>query len=83
MASYSVADAKDNLPGLIVKVQAGQEVTITRYGRPVAELRPISDTARRASADMMTWIASQITDLPPLEKDPAALVRDVRDAQDW
>ncbi len=40
MTAYSVADAKNTLPKLIDKVLAGEEVIITRRGKPVAELRP-------------------------------------------
>jgi prevent-host-death family protein len=40
MASYSVAEAKNQLPRLIDKARAGEEVVITRHGKVVAELRP-------------------------------------------
>jgi prevent-host-death family protein len=40
MTAYSVADAKNTLPKLIDKALAGEEVIITRRGKPVAELRP-------------------------------------------
>jgi prevent-host-death family protein len=42
VTSYSVADAKNTLPKLIDRVLRGEEVVITRRGRPVAELRPAS-----------------------------------------
>lgn len=40
MATYSVADAKNTLPKLIDRALAGEEVVITRRGKPVVELRP-------------------------------------------
>ena len=40
MAAYSVADAKNWLPSLIDKALAGEQVIITRHGKPVVELRP-------------------------------------------
>ena len=40
MANYSVAEAKNRLPSLIDKAAAGEEVVITRHGKPVVELRP-------------------------------------------
>jgi prevent-host-death family protein len=40
MAEYSVADAKNHLPKLIDKALQGEEVVITRRGKPVVELRP-------------------------------------------
>jgi prevent-host-death family protein len=39
MPTYSVADAKNHLPKLIDRALAGEEVVITRRGRPVVELR--------------------------------------------
>lgn len=38
MASVSVHEAKTNLSRLIAKVEAGEEVVITRNNRPVARL---------------------------------------------
>lgn len=40
MPSYSVADAKNHLPKLIDRALEGEEVVITRRGKPVVELRP-------------------------------------------
>jgi len=41
MTSYTVADAKNTLPKLIDRALEGEEVVITRRGKPVVELRPI------------------------------------------
>jgi prevent-host-death family protein len=40
MARYSVAEARNNLPKLIDKALAGEEVTITRRGVPVVRIAP-------------------------------------------
>jgi prevent-host-death family protein len=40
MASYSIAEAKNQLPSLINKAIGGEEVIITRHGEVVAEIRP-------------------------------------------
>jgi prevent-host-death family protein len=42
VTAYSVADAKNRLPTPIDKALAGEEVIITRRGKPVVELRPAS-----------------------------------------
>ncbi len=62
MSAYSVADAKAGLPRLIDRAMAGEEVIITRHGRPVAELRPT--TARQppkaaGAAEFYDWLASR------------------------
>lgn len=41
MASYSVAVTKDCLSSLIDKALAGEEVVITRRGKPMVELRAV------------------------------------------
>jgi prevent-host-death family protein len=40
MAEYGVADAKNHLSKLIDRALRGEEVVITRRGKPVVELRP-------------------------------------------
>lgn len=41
-------EAKTHLSELLEKVEAGEEITITRHGAPVAKLVPVK---KRASAD--------------------------------
>jgi prevent-host-death family protein len=46
MSRYSVATTKDNLSSLIDKALAGEEVVITRHGKPTVELRAVADDAK-------------------------------------
>lgn len=56
MARYNVATAKDHFSTLIDKALAGEEVVITRHGKPVLEWRPLSDAS--AATDVKAeWIA--------------------------
>ena len=49
MTSLPVSEARAALPELLTRVEAGEEVTITRHGRPVAVLvRPDALRSRRA-----------------------------------
>ena len=41
VTDYSVAEAKNTLPKLIDRALQGEEVVITRHGKPVAELRAV------------------------------------------
>lgn len=59
MAAYSVADAKTGLPRLIDKALEGEEVIITRHGRPVAELRPMTPAARTAAPASYNWLRAR------------------------
>jgi prevent-host-death family protein len=51
MTSVTASEARVALPELLSRVQDGEEVTITRHGRPVAVLvRPDTLRSRRARA---------------------------------
>ncbi|MFZ0665310.1 MAG: type II toxin-antitoxin system prevent-host-death family antitoxin [Acidimicrobiales bacterium] len=53
--SLTVSEARAALPQLLDRVGAGEEVTITRHGKPVAVLvRPDALRARRADAALAT-----------------------------
>ncbi len=43
-------EAKTHLPALLDEVEAGETITITKRGKPVAELRPVSMDRERARA---------------------------------
>lgn len=51
MIQVGAFDAKTRLSELLKAVEGGEVVTITRRGRPVAQLRPVEgDAARREAA---------------------------------
>lgn len=51
MTSMTASEARAALPDLLTRVEDGEEVTITRHGRPVAVLvRPDALRSRRAQA---------------------------------
>lgn len=45
-------EAKTHLPALLERVERGEQITITKHGRPIARLVPIAmpDMARRRAA---------------------------------
>jgi prevent-host-death family protein len=59
MSTYSVADAKAGLPRLIDRALQGEEVVITRHGKPVAELRPARPAAEAAGAASYDWLRAR------------------------
>lgn len=62
MTSMSASEARAALPELLNRVEEGEEVTITRHGRPVAVLvRP--DALRVRRAEVVLGEAAQIHDL--------------------
>lgn len=51
MVTITASEARATLPDLLSRVEGGEEVTITRHGRPVAVLvRPDALRSRRARA---------------------------------
>lgn len=68
-STYSVADAKNNLPRLIDQALQGEHVVITRHGNPVVELRPVQKPGRPMTAADVAWFdahrVGKIT--PPLD----------------
>ncbi len=56
MTEIGAYDAKTHLPELLGRVQKGERFTITKHGRPVAELLPYAgrdvECVRRAVAQM-------------------------------
>jgi prevent-host-death family protein len=85
MTTYSVADAKNRLPALIAAAERGESVTITRYGKPVAELRAVAPAPRRRmTPEEWDALFAEVDALgiPPLDTDAATLVRRMRDEED-
>jgi prevent-host-death family protein len=58
--------AKANLSRLLDRVEAGEEVTITRRGRAVAKLVPVHETPQRLKPVVFGLLAGK---LPPLPAD--------------
>jgi prevent-host-death family protein len=58
VTAYSVAEAKNTLPRLIDRAQQGEEIVITRHGKPVAELKP-ARSQPPAPAGTYSWLQSR------------------------
>lgn len=82
MANYSVAEAKNQLPGLINKALGGEEVVITRHGKPVAEIRArrtTGDESPRRRPEIYEWLKAQRDARKPLDIDSVDLLNDIHD----
>jgi len=81
MRTLTLAETKSHLSAVVDQVVAGEEIIITRRGRPVARIipereRPALDTSALVN-DMRDFVLSQ-----PLQTRPATqLVREVRDGE--
>ena len=58
------AEAKSKLSALLRRAERGEEIVITRHGRPVAKLVPMGDTRdlrrARAAADRLRALAKEL-----------------------
>jgi prevent-host-death family protein len=79
MSNYSIAQAKDQLSKLVDEALNGQQVTITRHGKPVVELRPAAPAGRRTIKDTLNWLRKSRQSLPSLDGDTVALIREMRE----
>jgi prevent-host-death family protein len=78
---YSIAEARDRLPGIVHQVEDGAPVELTRRGTPVAVIVSVDEYRRMASGRSGYWTAYQrwrsSVDPADLEgDDPFADVRD-------
>lgn len=76
MLTVNLAHAKAHLSELLDKVEAGEEVTITRHGKPVAHLRRAASPKK--PLDLEALAAFRAT-LPPQQGSSAELIRKMRD----
>ena len=82
MTAHSVAEARDKLSSLIDRAIAGEDVVITREGRPVVELRPVPPPAlvpRPMTAADVDWLVEQRRGMKLAATDSATLVSALRD----
>ncbi len=70
MAEVSIRDLRNHGGDVVDRVAGGEHLTVTRAGKPVAELRPLGRRAVKSTILLTRWWA-----LPHL--DPARLRADV------
>ncbi|MCA3717888.1 MAG: type II toxin-antitoxin system prevent-host-death family antitoxin [Brevundimonas sp.] len=84
MATYGVAEAKNNFTHLLDRVQEGESITITRHGKPVAELRapPKLAVPKLTREEKQAWYDDFIRrrEARPMSSiDAVELIRSMRD----
>jgi prevent-host-death family protein len=75
MANVTIRELRNKGGEIVDRAAAGEQITITRSGRPVAELRPLRPPLS-AEAILKRW-----RHLPPI--DPVAFREDVDELFDW
>jgi antitoxin Phd len=54
---YSIAQARDHLPGIVHEVERGAPVELTRRGKPVAVILSLQDYRRLSAGKVGFWEA--------------------------
>ncbi len=75
MADVTIRDLRNHGGDVVERAARGEQITITRAGKPVAELRAVPQTALSAETLLDRWRR-----LPKV--DPLALRRDIDQALD-
>ena len=78
MSSVNLAVAKAHLSELINKVEAGEEVVITRHGRPVARVIPATPVKQPVPLERLAELRKR---LPPRKGSSAIELRKLRDEE--
>lgn len=87
MATYGVAEAKNNFTHLLDRVEQGETVTITRHGKPVAEIKaatrqkPLPNEAQRRAA--FEKLRQMRETLPPATQTSVELLREMYADKSW
>jgi prevent-host-death family protein len=78
MHAMSLAQAKAHLSELLNTVESGEEVIITRHGRPVARVLPASPVKQMLPLQRLAELRQQV---PARQGSSAELLRELRDAE--
>jgi prevent-host-death family protein len=82
MSSHSVAQARNQLSQLIDRAIKGEDVVITRHGKPVVELKPIPPPPRRITQADLDWLKAHRVGKRMPKEDAGTLLRKIRD-EEW
>jgi antitoxin (DNA-binding transcriptional repressor) of toxin-antitoxin stability system len=76
MLTVNLAHAKAHLSELLDKVENGEEVIITRHGKPVAQMRQAASPKKPLDLEALATFRAT---LPPQRGSSAELIRKMRD----
>lgn len=74
MAEVSIRELRNHGGDVVDRAAAGEEITITRAGKPVAALRPAAPPALTADALLARWRRLPAVDLHALRRDVDELI---------
>ena len=78
MSTHDVAEAEGHLSDLIDQALKGEAVVITRQGKPVAEIRPVTPS-HPTREEKIAWLEEHRVKLSGPTIDAQAILRQMRD----
>ncbi|MBS4098267.1 MAG: type II toxin-antitoxin system Phd/YefM family antitoxin [Sulfuricella sp.] len=78
MQTISLAEAKSHLSEILNRVEAGEEVVITRHGQPVARVSPFEKPVKALAIDRLAAFRAR---MPHWQKSSAELLREMREEE--
>jgi prevent-host-death family protein len=74
METVTIRELRNHGGEVVGRVEAGEHVTVTRDGRPVAELRPLRSRGISAAALLERWRRLPAVDAEALRRDVGAVI---------
>ena len=82
VATYSIAEAKDQWSRLVRQAEEGEDVAITRHGKVVAHLRSAVERGRRQPGrELIAKIVERAKSRPRLGENAVDVIRRMRDGE--
>ena len=81
MGAYSIAEAKAHLSALVEQVARGEQVTLTKRGKPVARIVPAGELVPKPKLDLAA-LRKFREGMPVSPLNAAQMVRLMRDEAD-
>lgn len=80
MGAFSIAEAKAQLSAIVLMVENGESITITKRGIPVVKIVPLNAVPVKPKMDLEKLRAFRAT-LTPLKISGADMIRRMRDGE--
>ena len=82
MSSHSIAETKNRLAELVTRAEKGEEITITRHGRPVAKLSGLKPAPKPITREAIEWLDKHRVKGKTPKEDAGTFVSRMRD-EEW
>ncbi|HEX3810166.1 MAG TPA: type II toxin-antitoxin system prevent-host-death family antitoxin [Rhizomicrobium sp.] len=82
MSQHSVAETKNSLSELIDRAEKGEEIIVTRHGKPVAKITGLKPAPKPITQEAIDWLDKHRVKGKMPKEDAGTFVSRMRD-EDW